>query len=51
MGALCLDGEDVGEGAGVGDVGGGCVKPSPSQRQSLKLHETVLLCPLNSRVI
>lgn len=45
MGALCLDGEDV----GADDVGGGCVKPSPSQ--SLKLHETVLSCPLNSRVI
>lgn len=45
MGALCLDGEDV------GDVGGGCVKPLPSQRQILKLHETVLSCPLNSHVI
>lgn len=45
MGVLCLDDEDV------GDVGEGCVKPLPSQRQSLKLDETVLSCPLNSHVI
>lgn len=47
MGVQCLDDEDV----GAGDVDEGCVKPLPSQRQSLRLHETVLSCPLNSHVI